>query len=209
MLFDEKFERDVDPAKQSQDITPLLSVEHGAKGMTAFLSDRAGASYEHGLYRIHAIADMSRWTKLAVEAFPDLSGRVFCFGFDWLGRMFALDYKRKTNGQFLVLMLEPGTGQALEIPVAFMDFHNEELVEYKNEALSAEFYDEWQALGGSSPTFEQCIGYKKPLFLNGMDTTENLETIEMEVYWSIAAQLLSKVRGLPEGTPLGNIRISD
>jgi len=209
MLFDENFERDVDPVKQSQDIAPLSSVEHGARGMAAFLSDHAGASYGHGLYRIHAIANMPRWTELAVEAFPNFRGRVFCFGFDWLGRMFALDYGRKTNGQFLVLMLEPGTGQALEMPVTFMDFHNKELVQYRNEALAAEFYNEWQNSGGESPTFEQCIGYKKPLFLNGSDITENLEAIDMEVYWSIAAQLLSKVRGLPEGTRLGNIRISD
>lgn len=209
MLFDDNFARDVDPVRQSQDTAPLASVEHGAKGMTAFLSDRAGASYEHGLYRIQRIANMPRWTELAVEAFPEFRGRVFCFGSDWLGRMFALDYERTTNGQFLVLMLEPGTGQALEIPVTFMDFHNEELVQYQNEALAAEFYREWQNSGGRSPTFEQCIGYKKPLFLNGSDITENLEAIDMEVYWSIVAQLLSRIRDLPDGTSLGNIRISD
>jgi hypothetical protein len=29
------------------------------------------------------------------------------------------------------------------------------------------------------------------------------------VYWSIAGQLLSKIRGLPEGTRLDSIRIND
>ena len=106
-------------------------------------------------------------------------------------------------------MLEPGTGQALEIPATFMDFHNQELVQYQNEALAVEFYKAWQASDGEIPAIEQCLGYKKPLFLNGTDTVENLEIVDMEVYWSIAGQLLSKIRGLPEGTRLESIRISD
>ncbi len=208
-MFDDNFKRDVDPVKQSQDIARLSSLETSARGITAFLSDHAGASYGHGLYRIHAIADMARWTELVVEAFPDFRGRAFCFGFDWLGRMFAIDYERQTNGQFLVLMLEPGTGQALEIPVTFMDFHNKEFVQYQNEALAVEFFKEWQNSGRKPPAFAKCIGYKKPLFLNGSDITENLEAIDMEVYWSITAQLLSKVSGLREGTHFGKTHISD
>lgn len=209
MTFDDLFERDAHPVTQLQDIASLASVERGAIGMADFLSMHAGGSYERGLYRIHSVTDMQRWTTIATEAFPDFRQRILCFGFDWLGRMFALDFARKTNGQFLVLMLEPGTGQALEIPATFMDFHNQELVQYQNEALAVEFYKVWQASGGEFPAFEQCVGYKKPLFLNGSDTVENLEITDMEVYWSIAGQLLSKIRGLPEGTRLESIRIND
>lgn len=209
MTFDDLFERDAHPVKQLQDIAPLASVERGASGMADFLSMHAGGSYERGLYRIHSIADIQRWTAIVAEAFPVFRQRILCFGSDWLGRMFALDFARKANGQFLVLMLEPGTGQALEIPATFMDFHNQELVQYQNEALAVEFYKAWQASDGEIPAIEQCLGYKKPLFLNGTDTVENLEIVDMEVYWSIAGQLLSKIRGLPEGTRLESIRISD
>lgn len=209
MSFDESFERDAHPIIQPQDATALASVEPGAIGLTQFLSAHAGGSYEHGLYRIHAISDMRRWTEVAAEAFPEFRERIMCFGFDWLGRSFAIDFARKAHDQFLVLMLEPGTGQALEIPTTFVDFHNQELVQYQNEALAVEFFNTWQTCGGKTPEFGQCIGYKKPLFLGGRDTVENLEVTDMEVYWSIAGQMLSKVRELPEGTPLGNIRIGD
>jgi hypothetical protein len=209
MTFDDHFERDARAVTQMQDLAPLASVEPGASGLTDFLSTHAGGSYERGLYRIYSVADMQRWTAIAAEAFPDFRQRILCFGSDWLGRIFALDFARKSNGQFLVLMLEPGTGQALEIPATFMDFHNQELVQYQNEALAVEFYRAWQASGGEIPAFEQCAGYKKALFLNGSDTAENLEITDMEVYWSIAGQLLSKIRGLPEGTRLDSIRIND
>jgi len=209
MPFDDAFVRDTNPSKQTQDTTALSTVERCARGMTDFLSSHAGASYGNGLYRIHHIAHMPRWTDLVLKAFPDFRGRLFCFAYDWLGRMFSLDFERKANGQFLVLMLEPGTGQALEIPATFMDFHNEELVTYQNEALAVDFYNKWQESGGRAPNFQQCVGYRCPLFLNGSDVTENLDVTDLEVYWSIAAQLLSKARGLSEGTRIRHIRISD
>lgn len=209
MLFDDSFERDKDPVQSPQDIAPLSAVEHRAIGMTAFLFDHAGASYQNGLYRIPSITSMERWTGLAIEAFPYLRGRLLCFGFDWLGRMFSLDFGRMTNGQCLVMMLEPGTGQALEVPVTFMDFHNNELVQYRNEAVAMNFYEQWCSSGGKAPMWEQCIGYKNPLFLNGGDVVENLEAIDMEVYWSIAAQLLTRVRQLPEGSRVRGVSISE
>ena len=70
MTFDDLFERDAHPVKQLQDIAPLASVERGASGMADFLSMHAGGSYERGLYRIHSIADIQRWTAIVAEAFP-------------------------------------------------------------------------------------------------------------------------------------------
>jgi hypothetical protein len=123
--------------------------------------------------------------------------------------MFSLDFERMTDGQCLVMMLEPGTGQALEVPVTFMEFHNKELVQYRNEAVAMDFYEQWCSSGGKAPTWGQCIGYKNPLFLNGGDVLENLEAIDMEVYWSIAAQLLARVRQLPEGSRVRGVSISE
>ncbi len=53
-----------------------------------------------------------------------------------------------------------------------------------------------------------CVGYKKPLFLGGSDTTDNLELAKLEVYWEISAQLLNKTRDLPIGTHVNNIGMS-
>lgn len=207
VTFDSHFRRDELPGKVAQDLSQLGQFESRAIGMTNFLSMHAGASFENGLYRIHPVAEMRRWTMVAEEAFPEFRRRIFCFAYDWLGRHFALDNSKIMDGQAFILLLEPGTGQALEIPVSFIEFHEQELVQYRNEALASEFYDSWLSLERRSPSFEECVGYKKPLFLEGSDTSENLEVTNMEVYWSITAQLLAKTRELPDGARIGEFRI--
>lgn len=143
-----------------------------------------------GIYRQHRQEDVEHFTQLAVDAFPDLAGRVRCFGADWLGRQFASDAAR--GGE--VLLIEPGTGELLEIPVDVETFHAEELVEQADAAAALFFYREWLAAGGAVPGYDQCIGYKVPLFLGGADTPDNLELGDFDVYWTVCAQLLAQSR---------------
>jgi hypothetical protein len=63
-----------------------------------------------------------------------------------------------------ILMFEPGSGEALEIPVGLGDFFNEEIVAYSDAALAEEFFDQWRAAGGPAPTFTESVGYRTPLF---------------------------------------------
>lgn len=122
------------------------------------------------------------------EAYPGLQGKIKPFGHDWLGRIFAVDLREARNG--LVLMLEIGTGQALEIPCDMEDFLNEEIIFGSDACLAKSFYDEWCSLGKDAPALGQCIGYKVPLFLGGVDDTTNLEVSDMEVYWGIFSQMM-------------------
>lgn len=178
-----------------------------ATGLEELFSNFSGCSFNGGLYRIHAFQDLSKWNQYVSEAFPDFSERIFCFGCDWLGRHFALDSGRVEAEEPLILMLEPGSGEALEIPANFLQFHDDVLINQSNAALAVDFFYEWLSAGNASPKNDQCIGYKTPLFLGGSDTIENLEPTDLEVYWSICGQLLEKVRGLPPGTPIKNITI--
>jgi hypothetical protein len=185
----------------------LDELEQGSTGFKSFMKLYSGCSFLSGLYRVHAIADIRKWSKICVDTFPSFRGRIVCFSSDWLGRQFALDFKRVESGERLVLMMEPGTGEALEIPVGFMAFHDSELVDYKEEALADSFYQKWLEAGGASPGDDQCVGYNNPLFLGGKDEVNNLELCDMEVYWSVCAQLLAKTRGLAPGTPVRDVKI--
>jgi len=129
------------------------------------------------------------------------------FAYDWLGRLFAIDCTRMEEGAPAILMLEPGTGQALQIPCNLISFHENELIEYGEEALAVTFYKQWIENGGDAPMQNQCVGYKKPLFLGGKDVCENVEMVDLDVYWTITAQLIHKVRGLPSGTRIGKVDI--
>ena len=160
-----------------------------------------------GAYRLHRSDDIARFTAIAAEAFPEYANRITCFGADWLGTQFATDEERVDGSERLVLMLEPGTGKVLEIPSTYDAFHSNLLV-YEPDAVAAySFYKDWVKSGGSEPKYNQCVGYRKPLFLGGSDDLTNLEICDFEVYWSINAQLLAQVRDLPRGTVIGNVTI--
>jgi hypothetical protein len=167
-----------------------------------------GSSFERGLYRVVRGCQAPDWDARIAAAFPQFGHRVTCFGFDWLGRVFAIDPKRLEYGQPGVVMFDPGTGEALIIPRSLSSFHNEELVDYADAALASDFHKRWLSGGGAAPEYDQCVGYQTPLFLGGTDDLENLEVTDIEVYWHLTAQLVLKTRNLPVGTPVGKITLS-
>ena len=176
-------------------------------GYEEFAADFAGASFGGGLYRVHDDQTGPRGLALIAEAFPEFAARVSPFGYDWLGRQFAVDSGRIDAGQPQILLLEPGTGEALEIPLPFSAFHSEELIEYADAALAAEFFRAWVASDRQSLPLgrDQCVGYRVPLFLGGQDVVENLELSDIDVYWSICGQLRRGVLELPPGVSINQV----
>jgi hypothetical protein len=97
-------------------------------------------------------------------------------------------------------MFEPGTGEALKIPANIETFHDDELINFGESSLATDFYRRWQSRLNAPLAYDQCAGYKKPLFLGGVDDIENLEISDIDVYWHIVGQLILKTKGLPIGT---------
>lgn len=177
------------------------------EGYMEFAAEFAGASFGDGIYRVHDDRTGPRALALVAEAFPGFAERVRPFGYDWLGRQFAVDSGRINAGQPQVLLLEPGTGEALEIPLPFAAFHEEELIEHADAALANQLFGAWSEVNqGSVPLRrDQCVGYKVPLFLGGRDAVENLERCDIDVYWSICGQLRSGVVNLPPGISVNQV----
>jgi len=165
-------------------------------------SEFGGGSFNGGLYRVTRVSDLDTWASRIGDAFPEFKGRVTCFGYDWLGRAFAVDEKRLEGGKPGVVMFEPGTGQALKIPANIETFHDDELVNFGEAALAVDFYQRWQKVAHTQLQYDQCAGYKRPLFLGGVDDVGNLEPSDIDVYWHISGQLILKAKGLPAGTPV-------
>lgn len=164
-----------------------------------------GSSFNGGLYRVVQVSSLDTWADRVGYAFPEFKGRITCFGYDWLGRAFAIDERRLEGGKPGVVMFEPGTGQALKIPANIETFHDDELVNFGEAALALEFFQRWQKFARTKLKYDQCAGYKKPLFLGGGDDVGNLQISDIDVYWHISGQFILKAKGLPIGTP---IRIS-
>lgn len=174
-------------------------------GFGALMSLYAGRSFEGGAYRLHGWETADGAQVRVAEAFPEFAGRLLCFGSDWLGREFALDGDRRSpGGEPLVLMFEPGTGWALDIPATFDAFHDDVLVDEADAAIALSYFRAWaaatQAVLPVRPS--QCVGYRIPLFLGGVDDISNLEVTDLEVYWSISGQLRLQTMDLPVGTKM-------
>ena len=151
----------------------------------SFLKQMSGRSFKEGIYRIHNYDEIKKWTKIVEDAFQKYTGHIRVFGYDWLGRQFAINIDTNT-----ILLFEPGTGEVLDIPVDFYDFHNVEIAEYHEDSLASHFFEEWyESSKECTLLHNECAGYKVPLFLNGNDDINNLEVSDMEVYWGVMSQL--------------------
>lgn len=195
----ERFLRTFPPAGETAPISqPTLTGLHDRLG---------GAVFGGGLLRVHTVDSARAADACVVAGFSEFVGRVQCFAFDWLGRQFSLDPTRGEQNDPGILMFEPGTAEALEVPATFSTFFDEELVDYADAALASEFFSEWLEAGGKVPAFNECVGYRTPLFLGGADTISNLEIIEMDIYWHLMAELGRATRGLVTGIPVGGVDI--
>jgi hypothetical protein len=170
--------------------------------LAKLLAEFGGCSFNGGLYRVLRASDLDTLVSRISYPFPEFNGRITCFGYDWLGRAFATDANRLEGGKPGVIMFEPGTGQALKIPAKIEAFHNDELINFGESVLAISFYRDWQKHANAMLAYEQCAGYRKPLFLGGVDGLENLEMSDIDVYWHIFGQLILKVRGLPIEPPV-------
>ncbi len=145
-----------------------------------------GESFGNGLYRIHNYKEINYWNSLLGEIFPNFKNKIICFGYDWLGRQFAL-YNN------IILMFEAGTGEVLEIPFGLEYFHNIEITECHEDCLASPFFNNWIKSYGKPLKHNECASYKIPLFLNGEDEIHNLEVANIVNYWEFIGQLLKAI----------------
>jgi hypothetical protein len=196
--FQRNFPRDPGRVSETGGAIPKSDVP----GFSELIVRFGGSSFGRGLYRVIRAADLEEWKARVSLGFPEFEGRIACFGYDWLGRTFAVDSQRQEQGRPGVVMFDPGAGEVLEIPSNIQTFHDGELIEHADAALAIDFHQRWLANGGTEPAYAQCVGYRKPLFLGGADELENLELSDLDVYWHLLGQLIVKTKGLPQGTPV-------
>lgn len=206
----ETFRRTFGPLRDAAAIRsePWLDTRLGTvDGFSEFVAEFAGATFAGGLYRVHDRRTGQQALGAAAEAFPEFTSRFHPFAYDWLGRQFGVDFGRMEEGRPLVLLLEPGTGEALEVPATFASFHEEELVNYADAALATTFFDAWAAVNRAAMPLKRdlCVGYRVPLFLGGRDEVDNMEISDFQVYWSICGQLRLGTLNLPPGTSVNQV----
>jgi hypothetical protein len=200
-----------EPAWEEEDTVKLLGSD--SSFVTAFLSQFAAPSHGNGvlkfLSRISA-PSLFEWNsdKGWRSDWPQWRDCLAVFAYDWNGSQFGFDLSRKGSGELLVSILEPDTGELLQTPHSFSEFLAHSATDEANAALSLSFYREWLKGGGETPMPGMCAGCKVPLFLNGLDTVDNLSMQNLGVYVSLCGQLYTESRKYPPGTKFGGSRLS-
>ena len=77
MSFGSKYRPDGEVRVQQHDAPSVSHLEAMAPGIGVFLGRYAGMSFNQGLYRIHSISEMPRWTATVADAFPDFKKSQF------------------------------------------------------------------------------------------------------------------------------------
>lgn len=171
------------------------------KPIRELLENEGGMSFDSGLYRLHTISSSAYWTEIASKYFSKYQDCFCCFGFDWLGRQYAMDLKDWN----LIYLFDPSTGEAFELEQSLVDFHNDDLVNYRDETLSSKEFEKWLLEAKKPLRFDQCVGFKVSLFLGGIDRFENYELADLEVHWELSYQIFRKTKNLPEATLIDKV----
>ena len=172
--------------------------------LNELISECGGMSFCNSLYRIHTLKTSYYWESLITDYFVNYKNSIIPFGFDWMGRQFAVDI----NNSERLLLFDPATAEDFQLNENIITFHNETLVDNRLITLAEDdFLDTIKFLKKDIIDFDECIGFKKPLFLGGDISKENYEVIDLEVYWTIEAQIYNQLKNLPPGTKINKVTL--
>jgi hypothetical protein len=189
----------ITPTCDEVDALPLPNPWSGGpiRGWDELFTQCPGATFNNGIYRLHTPASLRAAHQLITQCTPSLHGKVFCFGYDWLGRRFALDPRRMFDGEPGILLIDLVTRHSYEIDLPFADLHNIEFIEDPNASLEAHVFAEWSYENQLSLPLRrnQLVGYRIPLVLGGQHELANMVVEDMEVSLELDRQIQNAVQG--------------
>ena len=166
-----------------------------------------GMQFGKGLFNVFDKGDLRYWENNVTKMFPEYKGRFELFGYDWMGRCFAVTSLGADDEKILVF--DPSTLEVSDIQLTFMDFINKAIPAAANECFSADAFINWYNTYGIELKYLNCLGNKVPLFLGGNDELDNMELSDMDVYWHILGQTAAKLKNEAEGTVIEEFTIEE
>ncbi len=174
----------------------------GAENVATFTETFSGKEFGNGVFKVFKKEEAEKWNGVVKEMFPDFEEKFLLFGYDWLGRFYATDATES-----IILVFDPSTNDIMDLENQFDFFVNKTLLKNANDILALKLYKKYLK-NNNKPSFANCVGYKVPLFLGGEDVLENFEETDMEVYWSISAQIIAQIKGKADGTVVDGFSIN-
>ncbi|GAX57814.1 T6SS immunity protein Tdi1 domain-containing protein [Streptomyces olivochromogenes] len=184
------------PADENSEAEPISnSPLIGLDGFRELAELGAGKGFGEGIIRIHSQEESDRAVHFIADEFPEYRGAVVPVAKDWLGRQYAVPIDSSSPRTDMVLLMEPGSGEAFEIDCGLIELFDQKMVSDPLTFLAADLFSEWQLEHPEPIQAGKCVGFKVPLFLGGGGTVKNLELTDESVYWNLFGQLRKQVKG--------------
>jgi hypothetical protein len=162
-----------------------------------------GAVVNSGLYRVHTPQSCEFWSRILNKYFAGYGGKIYPFGFDWLGRQFAIN----GSNSKVIASFDPATIQGYELEESIVSFHNTDMVVNRDDTVSENAFGLFlKELGVNKLSYNECIAHKVPLFLGGTDDISNFQVLDVEVHWEMQYQIYNQVKNLPPGTKINSVK---
>lgn len=186
-----------------------LAALRGDAALIAFLGTWPGVSFNRGVYRSLAAGEIAAYIARVAAAWPAYAERICPFGYDWLNRIYCVDFGAVADGAPALVMFSHLNGLVVDIPMRLEDFHNTALVAHYDEALEVPLFGRFLAASGKRCLERQaCAGMGVPLFLGGEYGVDNMQLTDVEVDWHITTQLLCQTRELEPGAVVSRVSVA-
>jgi hypothetical protein len=169
------------------------------EGATSAFADAGycGRSFNSGLVRFHDSVSGPLYRGHMLTAFPELAQLgIDVLAFDWMGRQVLTRAGTET-----LLLADPAIGEVGEF-FEVGEFSQALRIDAASRAFEGELYAAWRAAVGAGErpiAFTDGVQYAVPLFLGGEASVTNLDLIDLDVMWTITAQLIQRARDAQPG----------
>lgn len=164
-----------------------ISVNETYETVPCFLKAFSKREFNNGIFIVFDNGNIEKWNDVVLEMFPNIEEKFKLFAYDWLGRIYATN-----ENETAILLFDPGTHDILFLDESFVDFINTTIPANAEDIFASKMFNKW-IKKNKKLSYPNCVGYKVPLFLGGKDKIKNMEETDMEVYWSISAQIISQI----------------
>lgn len=162
-------------------------IDYTLDPLTNFRNIFAGMSLNNGLLKILKKEDVHTWKNDIMLAFPKFVNKFEPFAYDWLGSFYCIKLSNVNKPGILIFNI--GYNRCLLVPCDFLEFIEKEIPNNVNTALVSSGYDKWLEYRPALK-YDECVGFIKPMFLDGSDTLKNTDVYDLKQYWGAITQLL-------------------
>jgi hypothetical protein len=128
-------------------------------------------------------------TELCLLLRSDFRGYITAIGHDWKGSIFAADVSRVSGGMPIILCFDVNSCEVLNTNTPMNDFLDELIIDQGHDVFDLLEYDDWVKSKGELSQPMRCVGYKVPLALSGSLDSQNMAECDLDVYWSLTAEI--------------------